>query len=380
MAAAGTPMIVGTSANAVFPPATTANVDPSATSSGTSASGSLSTPTTTATPPSSGSSAKDSSAHRLSTGEIVGIAIGSSAALVLVVLALACVCLRRRRRRVQAGHSRGIDAADRQPHHLRDRDVHIMQDLMMADKERRAGLAGDDQPLDTPYSEEPEELARSGGPVARELSGLRSGESSELDLRLDDPADEWRQRRRGSGAYSSLRGGTPVVGSVASGSPTSAAHAKPSDSAEQHERASKMTGSPVPRTSSLAASVQPSPQQDRAFKPYRDRGTGAELGGEEVDRDAERSTTASVDEDGNELHRGAHGRASGTTTPQLDGPSTSTSFLRAETPVTAISERYAHLVEEGMTEEELRRLEEEERALDEAIEERARSDSRATER
>ena len=39
------------------------------------------------------------------------------------------------------------------------------------------------------------------------------------------------------------------------------------------------------------------------------------------------------------------------------------------TPPAPITTRYAHLVEEGMTEEEIRRLEEEERQLDAAIEE-----------
>ena len=40
----------------------------------------------------------------------------------------------------------------------------------------------------------------------------------------------------------------------------------------------------------------------------------------------------------------------------------------APTPTSVIASRYAHLVEEGMTEEEIRRLEEEERQLDAAIE------------
>ncbi|KAI0141408.1 hypothetical protein BJ166DRAFT_604005 [Pestalotiopsis sp. NC0098] len=48
-------------------------------------------------------------------------------------------------------------------------------------------------------------------------------------------------------------------------------------------------------------------------------------------------------------------------------------------PTPPISSRYAHLVEEGMTDEEIRRLEEEERALDVAIEDAGRS-SRAQSR
>lgn len=45
----------------------------------------------------------------------------------------------------------------------------------------------------------------------------------------------------------------------------------------------------------------------------------------------------------------------------------------ARSPTPPISSRYAHLVEEGMTDEEIRRLEEEERALDVAIEDAGRS-------
>ncbi|KAK6189174.1 Golgi apparatus membrane protein tvp23, partial [Pestalotiopsis sp. IQ-011] len=70
-------------------------------------------------------------------------------------------------------------------------------------------------------------------------------------------------------------------------------------------------------------------------------------------------------------HDGAASAGSQTSLPaSLPGP-------RSPTP--PISSRYAHLVEEGMTDEEIRRLEEEERALDVAIEDAGRS-SRAQSR
>ncbi|KAI1214197.1 uncharacterized protein F4807DRAFT_117884 [Annulohypoxylon truncatum] len=53
------------------------------------------------------------------------------------------------------------------------------------------------------------------------------------------------------------------------------------------------------------------------------------------------------------------------------------STTRANTPP-AYQSRYAHLIEEGMTEEEIRRLEEEERHLDEAIEDAGRNSRRDT--
>ncbi|KAI0018440.1 hypothetical protein F4780DRAFT_524089 [Xylariomycetidae sp. FL0641] len=59
---------------------------------------------------------------------------------------------------------------------------------------------------------------------------------------------------------------------------------------------------------------------------------------------------------------GGGGGADGTATPPAGG----------------INSRYAHLVEEGMTEDEIRRLEEEERVLDAAIEESGRGSNRGT--
>jgi hypothetical protein len=56
------------------------------------------------------------------------------------------------------------------------------------------------------------------------------------------------------------------------------------------------------------------------------------------------------------------------TTGAADAATTQMDHRSTSTPTPAITARYAHLVEEGMTEEEIRRLEEEERQLDAAIE------------
>ncbi|KAJ2987941.1 hypothetical protein NUW58_g4236 [Xylaria curta] len=61
---------------------------------------------------------------------------------------------------------------------------------------------------------------------------------------------------------------------------------------------------------------------------------------------------------------GAVGAAGTAATKQTDSGWT----RHSQTPEPAVASRYAHLVEEGMTEEEIRRLEEEERQLDAAIE------------
>lgn len=67
----------------------------------------------------------------------------------------------------------------------------------------------------------------------------------------------------------------------------------------------------------------------------------------------------------------AHHDAS--TSSQTSLPSSLPPHGGARSPTPPISSRYAHLVEEGMTDEEIRRLEEEERALDVAIEDAGRS-------
>lgn len=65
---------------------------------------------------------------------------------------------------------------------------------------------------------------------------------------------------------------------------------------------------------------------------------------------------------------GALGMATGAMSSQSSLP---VGGVRSPTP--PISNRYAHLVEEGMTDAEIRRLDEEERALDMAIEDAGRS-------
>ncbi|RYP72112.1 hypothetical protein DL771_004443 [Monosporascus sp. 5C6A] len=62
---------------------------------------------------------------------------------------------------------------------------------------------------------------------------------------------------------------------------------------------------------------------------------------------------------------------------QQQGPGSETGAARQPQQQQPIASRYAHLVEEGMTEEEIRRLEEEERQLDAAIERAGRRHSQA---
>ncbi len=113
-------------------------------------------------------------------------------------------------------------------------------------------------------------------------------------------------------------------------------------------------------TSAVVASGAVSPahralqQQDqpRSFSPYTDRpspaGTGTGAAGTPIVRPA--SVAAQADEPRVSVPSATPGRA----TPR------------------ALTTPYAHLVEEGMTEEEIRRLEDEERQLDAAIEQAGR--------
>lgn len=187
---------------------------------------------------------------------------------------------------------------------------------------------------------------------------------------------------RDSALYSSLGGaansahGTPVIGpgAFASGNsmPPAQTHT-PTMSA--HDRSSAM-GSPVPRASS---------QLDRSLSPYRDGAgqhdygqhhhvvDGADLVQQEHSNDSTARSPSSlyssnpldelqpISPESAREQGGAAGGSGGGASSQPAGHG------RPTTP-SGISGQYAHLVEEGMTEDEIRRLEEEERVLDEAIE------------
>lgn len=371
-------MTAGGSAVIVTGPAPTAVPSFNTVSPGTSAS-----PTSDSIMP-TGAAAENtgSKSKGLSTGAIVGIAVGSVGGVILVSVVAGCFCFRRRRDAgVERGGSRGV------------------QD-MIAEKEAHASILDKDQP-DTPYSEQNSQhpLHRGLGLAGRNESGIELGIGQAISgdrngsVRTESLHTVTGGNDRNSVVYSSLGGaansahGTPVIGSgaFASGHSSPRAHAHtPSMSA--HDRSSAM-GSPVPRASS---------QLERSLSPYRDNAgpheygqqqqqqhhhvvDGADLVQQEHSNDGTARSPSSLysnpleemqpispesarENDGAAGAGGAAGSGSG-------GASSSqpSGHGRSNTP-SGIAQQYAHLVEEGMTEDEIRRLEEEERALDEAIE------------
>ncbi|KAG8164606.1 hypothetical protein KVR01_004881 [Diaporthe batatas] len=340
--------------------------------------------------PSSSSSSSSSAAAAgnksggLTTAAIVGIVVGTVGGLILVSVIAGCFCFRRRRDgSVERGGSRGV------------------QDII-ADKEAHTSILERDQP-DTPYSEQnSQQRLNSGlGLAGRNESGVDLGIGQAMSgpgsIRTESLHTLAAGGNRNSAVYSSLGGGaassahgTPVMGSgpFGSGSPRAQPHT-PSMSA--HDRSSVM-GSPVPRASS---------QLDRSLSPYRDNVGQHEYGQqqqyhhhhhhvvdgadlvqqEHSNRDsvtarspssiystnpldeAQPISPESAREDGGTAAGGGVGGGSSGGASAHGPPG----HGRSATP-SGISGQYAHLVEEGMTDDEIRRLEEEERALDEAIE------------
>lgn len=314
-----------------------------------------------------------SKSKRLSTGAIVGIVVGCVGGVILVSVVAGCFCFRRRRDAgEELGGSRGV------------------QD-MIAEKEARASILDKDQP-DTPYSEQNSQhpLHRGLGLAGRSESGVDLGIGQAISGDTNgsvrtESLHTVTAGNRNSAVYSSLGGaansahGTPVIGSgaFASGhsSPLTQTH---TPSMSLHDRSSAM-GSPVPRASS---------QLDRSLSPYRDNAGQHEYsqhhhvvdGADLVQQEHSNASTARspsslysnpLDElqpispdsaHENDGAAGAGGAGAG------GGASSQPSkHSRTNTP-SGIAQQYAHLVEEGMTNDEIRRLEEEERALDEAIE------------
>lgn len=359
--------------------------DPTSTSSSSprSSSGAATTSTT--------SSHSASKSHDLSAGAIAGIVVGAVILLALISFGAACLVLRNRRRK-----RHGADG----DHH--SRDVRTIQDLM-AEKEARAIV---ETAPDTPYSE------RDSG-RAMQLQRLQLQHHSSLSLnRLSDrEMDMGAAGDVGSASNRASGIGTAVttMGSVAGRSPTHHHHGdRDNDSVYNTElEHSSMMRSPTHR---LSPSHQ---QQDRSFSPYTDRSPtdysqhhrivdGADLVQQEqsnsntsklangsspviVAGSAERqqhlslprslsppsrsSSSSSVyPDDDDEPSNSYHNKGSAPPSPELRPAGLRRA--RSTTPQSGsrISGRYAHLIEDGMTDEEIRRLEEEERALDVAIE------------
>lgn len=274
---------------------------------------------------------------------------------------------------------------------------------MIAEKEAHASILDKDQP-DTPYSEQNSQhpLHRGLGLAGRNESGIELGIGQAISgdrngsVRTESLHTVTGGNDRISVVYSSLGGaansahGTPVIGSgaFASGHSSPRAHAHtPSMSA--HDRSSAM-GSPVPRASS---------QLERSLSPYRDNAApqeysqqhqhqqhhhvdGADLVQQEHSNDGTARSPSSlysnpleemqpISPESARENDGAAGAGAGGAAAGVGSGGASSSqpsgHGRSNTP-SGIAQQYAHLVEEGMTEDEIRRLEAEERALDEAIE------------
>lgn len=343
--------------------------------SGAPASAASSTGSSSATATNTTSSKGSSKSEGLSTGAIAGIVVGGVVLLVLLSVGAGCLCLRNRRsdRRRADGEHHG-------------RDVHTIQDLM-AEKEARAIM---ETASDTPYSERDSQHAM-------HLHRLQLRRHSSISLsRLGGEnrvaaGEVGTARDRGSGMIGSM---ITTTGRGTGGSPTHHDGDHDSDdSAELGEHVSMMS-SPVHRVSS-------SQQEERVFTPYIDRPPtdysqhhrvvdGADL----VQQEQSNSSTSpgaaggNVGEEQQQKQRPPPLKTQGTSSSNdhtegynnEDATSAHSSspemrpagFARARsTTPSGISRRYAHLIEDGMTDEEIRRLEEEERALDEAIEQRA---------
>lgn len=351
--------------------------EPSTIAFNTASPGTTASTTSDSTTPTEAAAAEKtgSKSKALTTGAIVGIAVGCVGGVILVSVVAGCLCFRRRR---DAGDERGGSRG--------------VQDIA-AEKEAHASILDKDQP-DTPYSEQNSQhpLHRGLGLTGRNESGVDLGIGQAISgersgsVRTESLHTITGGNNRNSAVYSSLGGaansahGTPVIGSgaFASGhnSPRAQTH---TPSMSVHDRSSAM-GSPVPRSSS---------QLDRSLSPYRDNAgqyeyghhhhhvvNGADLVQQEHSNDSTaRSPSSLYSNPLDELQpispesaresggaaSGGGGGGGGVASSQPSGHG------RSNTP-SGIAQQYAHLVEEGMTTDEIRRLEEEERALDEAIE------------
>lgn len=353
----------------------------------------------TATGTASSSKNASSTSKGLPTGAIAGIVVGGVVVLVLVAVGVGCLCRRRRRR-----NRRGADGE----HHPHSRQGHTMDDLM-AEKEARAIM---ETAPDTPYSERDSQHAMQLQQLQLQRhSSISLGRLGENRVLADNVG---RARDRGSGIIGSAITTTTTIGSAGrrmAGSPTHD-HDSDHDSDDNAELEHiSMMSSPIHHVSS-------SQQDERAFTPYTDRPPtdysqhhrvvdGADLVQQEQSNSHSPPGGVATNIEEKQQQRQQQQQQPPSSPPQQqkqrpsplstqggdsgsthhteenntseEAPSAHASpemrpagFARARsTTPSGISGRYAHLIEDGMTDDEIRRLEEEERALDEAIEQAA---------
>lgn len=296
----------------------------------------------------------------LSTGAVVGIAIGGLAFLILVSAFSGWLCLRHRRR-------------TRDAYEARDHDAQAMQDMLAGEAAARAKT----QEPDTPCSEDARSLGGAPGMVGP--GGGGSGASVSVvaagGTALRGADGSVSSSRRGSAAYSSLRGPVAGVSPTRSSLPGSPLHERSSSAGPPSRRSSVQQQE---RNLGLHGD-QPDQLQEPLFAGGRtvshNNSTSNLSNVMNVDDDDDFDPPSAVSQDSVEGY--ASPPDSRTGTPHL-GPTRL--GRRSETPGgVSISDQYAFLVEDSMTEDEIRRLEEEERALDEAIEQH-RTDSRTAAR
>ncbi|KAK0733395.1 hypothetical protein B0T26DRAFT_17676 [Lasiosphaeria miniovina] len=270
------------------------------------------------------------SAGGLSIGAIVGIAVGAGVAGLAVIAGIILLIMRRRRRqqsRLALGGAADPYGTDRH---------HRPENLIMAEKEEAsAGVDVDGSPH-SPYSDDGVAVAVGGGVTG---TGTPYHEAS---LHQTHPTTIIPPVVAAPSA-------TPVAPVVVHRRHPAAQlqqqlllqqqHQQQQHQQQQHQQ--QHPSSPIPPE-----------QSSRSYTPYSDRPTASRLGSSSP------QTATAV-----------------TTTVADETMTTTTTRSAMASPVPpgrvtphGVSAQYAHLVEEGMTEDELYRLEEEERQLDAAIE------------
>lgn len=331
----GTTLSSTTEPTAVFTPTTSPPVPLSvfATSGSSSTAAAASTAPATASPSSTTGSistqAKSSSDTNLSTGALVGIVIGGVVALLLVLLA-AFLCIRKRRHSQKSQRDLDRDA----------------QDLMTEKEARAAGTAPD-----TPYSEEgnnPNQLLDHGG--------FGMPESSAAAI-VGVPRAGGESSQRGSVVYSSLRNVTTVGSGLG---PTSLSGSLSGSPTDTHQSAS-------PRDDDTHYADQG--EQQQPFHRPASQATAADLVSPQSDDAAEETERSPLaPPPGGLLQDEPRARA---------GSGSRAGLARADTPGGKSISDYLH--EDGMTADDIRRWEEEERAVEADIEQAGRTNSRTAE-